>query len=140
MVSLVRTRRGAGDRHRGTEQDAAVLRVSILRRVPVAGPCSVVFRAASRIALYSQTAGDLISAVFGREDEGSALSLLPPKVLTTHQIESRIDQRVRPRECIAGQVREPDVVMRIETRESLRLPLMRSTEIAAHQAIAVEVV
>src|SRR6266446_7109206 len=135
MIPLVRTRRGAGDRHRGAERDSTMLRVSVLRRVPVAGPCAVVSLAAARIASRSQTASHLISAVFGREDKGGSLSLLPPKVLTAHQIESRIDQWVRPRVSRAGQVREPDIVMRIETRESLRLPLMRSTEIAAHQAV-----
>src|SRR6476660_2132286 len=133
MVPLVRTRGGAGNRHRGAERDSAILAVSVIQRTPVAGPCAVILRAAARVAPYSQALGDLIAAIPGREDERGALSLLPPEILAAYQIESRIDQRVRSDERLTGQIREPDIVMRIETRESLRLPLIRSAEIAAHQ-------
>src|SRR5579864_2251557 len=140
VVSLVGTGGGAGNGHSGAEGNATELRVSVMARLAVAGTRGSTGRIGTRIAARSGMAGDLVTAEFGSEDEGSPFALLPRQILTAHQVERRVHEGIRACEPGAGQVREPHVVVRIKTRKALRLAHVRGAEVTAYQPVAIEMV
>ena len=141
----VGARRGAGDGKSATQGKRH--RLAAVAWLAIFGSAGAAV-AVSHDALV-QLAGLLSVADFEaaeerRQHERGRFAFLPGELLAGHQVERRVDDRQWPR-CGGVEAAELDVVVLVETGERLAqsptlLGVDRSTEIGAHQTVAVEAV
>ena len=126
-------RPGGGDRHAHRQRPlvAGVLARGRVSVQPVVGEVFPLF------------VGAVLEAAVGRrEDERRGLALLPGQVLSAHQVERHVVDRIGadgPRH-LCGVGRERQVVVAVETSKGIRFPLPGGAKKAAHEPVAVQVV